>query len=176
MSTSRTHNVGGNGGGSLKYVGSAVVAGAAATTLSISGLDLDTDGQYLIEFSLKNATAGAVDIRLFYNADTTVTNYDTQIQAVAVAALAGARGNTATICSMLASSCSTGTINLSKDVDGKPTALTVDKEGTSATLRAAWSVQFWRTAGTNVTALIFSASVGSAIDIGSYVRIWKIRT
>ncbi len=160
--------------GAVTLIGTSTVSGSAVTTLATPALNLDADGVYFIEFSFKNATASNADIRLFYNADTTVTNYDTQICAVAAAALAAARGNTATIFSLLASSCSVGTINMAKDPDGKPTVNVDNKEGTSSTLRRAFSCQFWRTAGTNVTLATFSSSVANAIGVGSWVKVWKV--
>ena len=45
------------GGGSMELVATASVAGSVATSLSVSGLDLATDGRYVMQISLENATA-----------------------------------------------------------------------------------------------------------------------
>lgn len=177
MSTSRTHSVGGNGGGSLKYVGDAVVAGAAATTLSISGLDLDTDGRYLVEFIGTNPTASLTSLSLFFNADTTAVNYDTQTFTVANNSLVGARVDAATCMSMAATS---GTINakifIDKDVNGKVTAIIEARENITIAIVQRYSVLHWTTAGTNVTGFTISASVASSLGIGTTIRVWKLTT
>lgn len=60
---------------SFEKVADEAVSGSAATTLQVTGLDLDTDRLYFIRILVKNAIAGAMTASFEINGDTTATNY-----------------------------------------------------------------------------------------------------
>lgn len=165
---------GSGGSGAMIYLGQATVTGAAASTLAISGLDLDADGRYYIEFGLKNATASAAQIDLFYNADTTATNYDSQVLGGIGTSASAGRGNNGRITDLLASSCSQGDMTVSKDLDGKPSTVSASRLGSTTAIRVIMASHLWRTAGTNVTGLTLSSSVANSLAVGSYVKVWQV--
>lgn len=170
--TTKTITVANLGGMSL--VGTASVAGAAATTLAISGLDLDADGRYFIEYSLKNATGSAAEIRLFFNSDTTTTNYDSQVGLINGATFSGGRNNSARFIDLSASLAAQGHGYISKDFDGRPRSEIMGSYESTTTFKLWWAATMWRTAGTNVTGITLSSTVASALAIGSVIRVWKI--
>lgn len=165
--------VGGGAGGGLVFVGSAVVSGAAATNLSISGLDLDADQRYFILVTLKNATASGANINFFYNADTTATNYDEQRIAASSTTLSGFRANDAFLIPLPASSYSSAYFWLFKDQNTKPTLMHLGIS--DATTNMSWrsGVHQWRTTGTDVTTVVINSSVSSSLAIGSIIYVWK---
>lgn len=65
---------GGGGSGSLIKLGEVVVT-SATTDIDFTGLDLETDGRYMLVASHVPNAAGAQTVRLYYNGDTTTANY-----------------------------------------------------------------------------------------------------
>lgn len=171
---------GGSGSGSLIYVGSASVAGSAATTLTISGLDLDTDGRYFIMLTLRNATTSAANISLYCNSDTTAGDYTRQALTANGSSITGTRASDAIVGGLDSNAGGTGAGNnnailyLWKDFDGYPAMLVplTWRGGTSGLLQT-FAVQ-WKTTGTNVTSLIVSSSISSSLDVGSKIEVWKV--
>jgi hypothetical protein len=112
-------------GGAMTYVGTATVTGSAATSFALSGLDLSTDQSYYIVFALKNAsTTSTTNVSLFYNSDTTATNYFTNYVASNAPA---SRANSAVALAMGSSGvtvqCTTGFIAITLDIEGKARAV-----------------------------------------------------
>lgn len=166
----------GGGGGSLTFVNSAVVAGAAATTLAITGLDLNTDGQYNIRVELDNATASASSISFYFNADTTAGNYDRQLLTVDNATNTGSRANSAVCAGQAANGTTSMDITVRKRVDGVIVAHITGSRGDTTALLLQMGAVSWRTTGTNVTGFTISSSVASSLAIGSIIRVWKQTT
>src|SRR5690606_1508477 len=81
------------GGSGMTLVGSATVAGSAATDMTVSGLDLASDGAYLVLLNLGNATGSSAQISLFYNGDQAAGNYYDQFW------YAGGAGGTSSLAS-----------------------------------------------------------------------------
>lgn len=162
---------GGGGGGSLQFVGETVVAGAAATDITVSGLNLSADEEYIVECSFDNATASLVSVRLYYNGDTTGTNYDRNVATNGGSASAT---NDAAAGNLPASSTSVYRYIIRPDFDGRPRALLHGYAGNTTGVTDQVGSHMWRTAS-NVTSLTFNSSVASAFSIGSYVRVWKLK-
>jgi hypothetical protein len=160
------------GSGGLTYVGSATVAGAAASTLTISGLDLNSHKGYFIRIKLKNAVGSVPQVSLYFNADTTASNYDSQVYGIAVSALSGGRANSARLVDIPASSYAMGTFELTNDLQNKPTAVYTGMDGITTAILLIGTAVAWRTTGTNVTGITLSASVANALDIGSSIEVW----
>lgn len=160
--------------GAMLFVGSATVAGAAVTNFSISGLNLDVDQEYYLRVKLKNATASTVTLSLFFNADTTATNYDRQTLSQTATTTSGARANTATIAGMNASLNTTFTLRIVRSADGFVVSISEQVRDVSSTVSLQLIGHSWRTLATNVTGLTFQADVATSIAIGSSMKVWKI--
>ena len=178
--TSLSVATGGGGGGAMTGVATASVAGSAATTLAVSGLDLNTDERYFIELDLKNATTSTALLSLYYNADTTAANYNRQALTISSTSVTGSRGNDGQIGAMDSNTASTGSGNyiaqawLRNDIDVHPCLnLSCLRSGNSNILLQQ-IVHEWRTASTNVTGITISSSVANALAVGSKITIWKV--
>jgi hypothetical protein len=159
--------------GEMQLLGTATVSGAAATDLTLSGLDLSAFAGFKIILKIKNATASAGLISLFYNGDTTATNYDRQALSGTGSSAAAARVNAAAITSLIASECSTGTIDIFNDFDGKPRARSQTNIGAPSGLILQDIAHVWDSA-TNVTSITLSSSVANALAIGSTFSVYGI--
>jgi hypothetical protein len=173
-------NIPGGSGGSLSFVGSQAVAGSAATTLAISGLDLDTHGRYFIRGTFHNATTSTSNLSLYYNADTTAGNYNRQIYTANGATFNSSRANDAIIGGMDSNTLATGSGDI--EFEGwifitKSGFVVADihsvRTGNSAIQMQRSAVQ-WRTASTNVTGITISASVASSLDVGGKIEVWRL--
>lgn len=166
---------GGGGSGAYTFVNSAVIAGAAATNLTISSLDLDADEEYVVRLEILNATAATPNISMFYNADTTAGNYDSQGTSFDGAGTTSARANTAVIGGLSASTSATFEIWLRRNLSAKVMAHAQVIRGTTTTMFAQSFSTQWRTASTNVTGITINSSTASALAIGSKITVWKRR-
>lgn len=164
---------GGGGGGSFAFVAGASVAGSAATTMSVTGLDLDADVSYVIHVEVKNATGSGGNVALFYNADTTATNYDNQVLLVLGGTIFAVRNNDANVMGFDGNTSSSAEILVTRQVGGKVAALVkgCHNDGTSITMRD--EAHQWRTTGANVTGITISSSVSNGLAIGSNIQVWK---
>jgi hypothetical protein len=163
----------GGGAGKLLYVAGASIAGAAATTLTVSGLDLNTHLTYKVLIRLKNATASAASISMFYNADTTATNYFSSSTSNG----ASTQANNALITSLFASTSGEAMADLTVSrivnrvlATGAPG--TASNSGTN--IRAQGVTHQWTTLATNVTGITISSSVANSLDIGSRIDVWQV--
>jgi hypothetical protein len=163
----------GGGGGAMTLIASATVSGSAVTTVTISGLDLLADGFYQVIFSLLNASGSSPAISLFYNADTTATNYNNQTQVSSNTSTTAARVNNGRIFEVAASSYVTGTIAITRDVSGRPRAVCDANRDEPSAISIQRSVHI-RANTANVTSITFSSSVASSIGIGSTFKVFKI--
>lgn len=161
------------GAGAMTFVGEATVTGAAATTLTLSGLDLATDGSYYVEMALSNATGSTSTLSLFFNADTTATNYYKQYLAAGATTVSALRANDANVSFMEASETCTGNITINNDFDGKPRAMATTMSAAPASITLRHHAVVWNSV-TNVTSMTISSSVASALDIGSYIKVFKL--
>lgn len=168
MSTSRTLQVGGGGG--MIVVTSATVAGAAATALSVSGLDLSTHGYYTVIATLANATASNSNIAMTCNADTTATNYDRQTHSYFNVTVGGGRANDAFAATLLASSFLTMFIDIALGQDGKAAVFVRCVEGLTTGLGTRTTSRLYRTAA-NITGITLTGSVAASLAIGSSLQV-----
>lgn len=165
---------GGGGGGAMTLVGTAIVAGSNATELTLSSLNLTTDGSYYLQMTLDNATASNAEISLLYNGDTTVTNYHRQLSYVAASSVGGARANNADIFTMDASETLIATATIFNDSDGKPRAMVDAATGPPGTLVVRKTAHA-RNVAANVTSITLKSSVASALKIGSTLKVFKVQ-
>lgn len=152
------------------------VTGSAVTSIDFTGLDINLHKSYRIELELINATASLVLFYMFVNGDTTNTNYWSNYSArdhsTTGSSVLGVSINNAQVGSIIASSNSMFTINLS-NVNGEPNANFIGKR--NATITPSFNVGIMSKIATvaNITQLTFKASVASSIGIGSKIRIYR---
>ena len=156
----------------LTLVSSETVSGGAVAYVDFSGLDLDTDGFYIVLARIINATANSGNIELAFNSDTVGANYYCQRMLANNAALSGARYNDAIIGSVVASKDTTIMFIISRGGSGKPTAQSLANSDEGATLKLDnWCLN-WETAN-NVTAMRILLTSSATMDNGSEIRIYK---
>lgn len=160
--------------GALRYVGGTTL-GAAATDITVSGLDLATDEDYVVYLVTKNATGSTTFPSLYYNADTTATNYHVSLSTVNNTTLAGQRANDAILGGFLTTENYFARLEIRRDVDGNPRALySVNRgPGSAGILITGMHI---RNNTANVTSLTFRSSVALAFASGSYVKVFKVVT
>jgi hypothetical protein len=163
-------------GGSYAFVGEAIVAGSAATSITVSGLDLDTDESYFVELALQNVNGTLAEVRLFYNGDTTTSNYHYGQSLVTGAGVASTgSGTDAYVIPLNASGdcVATTTLPIKRDLTGRARCV-FQTNGTPGGSDFAMAIRShrWATVA-NVTSITFTSSVATAFAVGSYVRIWK---
>lgn len=163
----------GGGFGGLAYVGSVEVTGAAATTLEMTGLNLDRDGSYFFEIVGDNSSGSNSTMSLFLNADTTPGNYDRQSVAGDGGSFVGTRANAASFAIVNAGKTLTFQGTIRKNFDGGVLMLTHGAyQETTAILCSLAAIQ-WRTTGVNVTSFKLSSSVANALSVGTQIRVWR---
>lgn len=159
---------GSGGAGAMTLVSTATVSGSAATTLTMSGLDLNTDKSYYVEYAIANATASGANLSLFYSGDTTATNYYRSSNF-------GASTNDAFMGSLDVSSFTTGFIRIVMGRDSKAKAVIDNMRYTTAPAVATqYGNHAYKTAA-NVTSITISSSVANSLAIGSYFKVWKVQ-
>lgn len=162
-----------SGSGAMIHVGTATVAGSAATTISLTGLDLDADEQYVIELSLKNALGSTSNVQLRYNGDITGgTNFDEQRASVSNTSFSGTRANDGLIFQMPANATVNASGRIRKDLDGKASSIWQAREGATTAIVLRIAAHHYRTAG-NVTEIDITTAV-NGFAVGSYMEVWKV--
>jgi hypothetical protein len=156
------------GGGSMIFVAEQVVAGAAATSITVSGLDIDTDEKYVLEVHVDNGTGSTALVSLYFNADTTAGNY----RRFTTTGAAATNASTAEMDGFFAGECGNYEISVRRDFDGNARAMWTLSRATGANMWRSGSV-YWTTVA-NITSITIQSSVASAFSIGSRVRVWKV--
>jgi hypothetical protein len=155
-------------------LGTATVAGAAATTLTLSGLDLSAYTAFKVHVKLKNPTGSTALVSLYYNADTTATNYHQQYLLGNSTTITAARSNDGIVIVMSATSKTNARIEIETDVDGIPRAFVKTNRDNGSGLILQNRVHQW-TSATNITSITLSSSVASSLDIGSTFTVYGIQ-
>jgi hypothetical protein len=158
----------------MRYVGSFSVSGSASTSLSVTGLDLDTDERYVLFVSLEEASTNNNMVSLTYNSDTTATNYYSQNMLVSHNSLSGDRSNTARILYLYASTATNSRIEIWNDNNSNPRAMALSNLNTMATVSNEQRFHVWNTAGTNVTGLTLTGDQANGLAVGSKIEVFKV--
>ena len=161
--------------GVTTFVAQNTVTGAAATTLSISGLDLDADECYLIQIDGDNPTGSTANLSLYFNADTTSSNYWVQVGAHNAATTTAARNNNGIFLTPLTTESFASNLTLRKNFDDFAKTMFQATRGDSTSMIESHGVHQWADAA-NITTIVLSSSVASALAIGTRIRIWKLST
>jgi len=161
-------------GGAYSFVAQTTISGAAATTITVSGLDLATDEKYLVEFVTKNPTGSTTFPSLYYNGDTTATNYHVQLLTGNNTTVAGQRANDAILGGMLTTENYTCSMEITRDLDGNPRCLYRCNRGPGSAMIYIAGIHV-RNNTANVTSITISNSVASSLGVGAYLRVWKVQ-
>lgn len=158
----------------LQEVLSSEVTGSPVTSIEMDGLDLDTDGTYLIFFELADdGAAGWDNIAMFCNTDTTTTNYYNIKLQVDHGSVTGTRANTAQAIPLYSSTKNHAFIVISKVSGEKPMAVIqagIRPDANILLYNLAWA---W-TSTANVTKLTFTDSESGGIGVGTKCKIYKV--
>lgn len=152
---------------SYELIKDEVASGGGITTFTITGLDLATDGTWLVEMNIQNGATSS-GMRLFANGDTTTTNYYTAITAVSNEAWIhqAGPGNNGKILSVF---------HMRRDAAGYPRAVgTVTQGAANITAQTNPNWSWMHTSTTNVTSLSLVAATANQIADGTRIRIWRL--
>jgi hypothetical protein len=144
----------------MKKIGETTLTGAG-TTIQFTGLDLATDGLYMLVLTTDDNVAGNGAIRLEYNGDTTVAHYYTNA------------GNTADFNGYNSGDTQMYVIFITRDPAGYPVAFGSELRGTNTSLAALINVTHVRNDTTNVTSIELVASNANAMKIGTRCILMK---
>lgn len=145
---------------------------SAVTTITILGLDLDAHGAYLLYLSPRNQQGSNSSIYIYFNNDTTLTNYYFQYLLAIGGSRSSNRLNQSFIGHVNANSVSfTEAIIMANPVDtrwhariGRRPASSIELELVSG----AW------VSSVNVTRIDITASVANALGIGTRIMLFKV--
>ncbi len=161
------------GGGSMTTIGTFTVTGSAATTLAATGLDLSAYKAFFVVVNAENATGSTATISLFYNADTTATNYYRQNLVANNATISGARANNANVFALDANECTDAQMFISRDLDGRARSRTDSSRGAASSVQMNQYNGVW-TSTSNVTDITLSSSVSNSLAVGTTMTIYGI--
>jgi hypothetical protein len=159
------------GGGGFELVDEDTL-GSAGTTLTCSGLDLDTDEVYFLVSSANNATGGNISCNIYFNNDTTATNYDTERIGASGASVGSGGANNAQVRGTIATGIPFAFIGYIRyNFDGKPYISGGENAmETSTRDMGTWTVQH-RTVGSLTRVDIVTSG---NMSIGSYLKIYRM--
>jgi len=167
----------GGGGGDFEKIAQVIVTGSAVTDIDFAGLDLDADSLYQLEVYCVPGTTGGHVVGLYYNADTTAANYQTQLGYVVGGSSGGLLQSAASVFSTNTLAATTEpfsfTAKIMKAAGSKPNArasgVSIDTGGAPYISEHAHR---WNSTA-NVTALKLRNSISSGFGIGSFARLYR---
>jgi Putative phage tail protein/Protein of unknown function (DUF2793) len=159
------------GGGARELVASHTVTGSAVSTFSVSGLDLHGDERYTIELEL--LVSSSPNISLYYNADTTATNYDVQGVEASGTSVGAGRANNGVLLTPVANDTVSIDGELRINVENRARFLYRYSAGDAASVKTGQGTHAWRTAATNVTGITISASIATSILVASRLSVYR---
>ncbi len=161
------------GGGAWNLLDEKTVTGSAATTLSFTDLDLSASQRFELEIFAKNATGSASIVSMYYNADTTATNYYRQTVDTNGTVAGLARINDAVIAVIDASSEIAGQFSIFQSSGGYPLTMgRSTRRGPSSISR--YDLTHVRNNTDNVTRIDLTASVANSLAIGTTARLYAV--
>ena len=152
-----------------------ITVGTATTSVSFTGLDIGKDDDYLLVSDLVNASASGIDCYLVSNANSTLTNYWSQIITADSIVVNSARGNVPYLVSCGGSLKSIALTNVKLTNSGYACwQSSIDQHVGSSTiiLRKYHGTSTFTSA--SITSLTITSSVASAIGIGSRFQLYKL--
>lgn len=166
------------GGGDVERIGQVLVSGSAVTDIDFSGVDLDADKSYRMEVYVVPGATGAHLLGLYYNSDTTATNYRSQLGYAFGTSASGAAYNNAEIHFNSAMPDTTNayvvTIEIMKVSGSKPCAtsrgISLHTDGTPFASYHAHR----RDNTANVTDIKLRNSISGGFGVGTLVRLYRM--
>jgi len=148
---------------------------AAATSIDVTSLDLDTDALYKIYLLYYNPTGATNIISCFFNGDTTATNYDYQSLTGSGAAVSTVHGDNAQVCAVYAGRYVTIVGDLSAPVGANPIGYweQTTKDGSDMNFylnHLTWTAG----SGANVNRITFTGNQANGFGIGTRLIIFKV--
>jgi hypothetical protein len=146
------------------------VAGTAVTSVTISGLDINTVGTYILYCTIKNVSAGVRLARIYINGDTTVTNYHSQRFTSSSTTNTGVRVNSPNFTDIDASGNDGYTyseISIALDSRGITRIISKSCDMTGANVKIDDAVITYNTVIANVTSITVDLDAATSIGIGS---------
>ena len=159
--------------GSQVKLGETTVAGAAATSMTVSGLTLTGYSKFRLVTKMRNATGSAAAISMYFNSDTTATNYHRQTFVSSHSTNTGNRGNDAVVCGLPANAQTYLESEIALGVDGKARVINQGNEDDTTSIVLRHSVIQWVTAA-NITGITLSSDIASSLDVGSTFTVYGV--
>lgn len=158
------------GGSGMSYVGGVSLA-APATELTLNGLGLSSDACYFIVFKLNIVLATSGQVRLFYNGDTTTTNYYSHRLVANNTTISAIRLNTAELAATDQAEHMVVIGHIVPDDEGRARgSFRINRRGTALMMES--RDHLWNTTN-NPTSLTFGHTVANALGAGTRVDVWK---
>jgi len=153
---------------------SETTVGSNSQTVSLTSLDLDTAKAYLLILDIKNVSGAAATYSLFYNTDSTATNYYNDMSNDA-SPITKTRANTGlAFASGNNNLCTFVQIEILRDVDGYPVAIirsNQDGDSTATTVRVG---AHSATTAANVTSIQITGSAAASIAQNSRIFLFRL--
>jgi hypothetical protein len=159
--------------GMLEKIADTEVTGSAVTTVSFTGLDLDSAKAYIIIAKFTNPTINTTEYKLYFNGDTTDTNYYYQYILADGATVSSGRSNSSRYLGVEAGEEVIGFGTTQRDPAGYVKSSIFEARRDPATVLILQTAHTWLTQA-NVTQMDFTSSVAGAIGVGSRIMIFKV--
>lgn len=154
-------------------VASATVSGSASTTISIPSITIDKTKKYRIYITSKNVVGSTINISIYFNGDTTASNYNSEILLISGSTVTGAAISDSLITSISASSNACIISDMVFDIDTKPRLLSNTSRDAGSSIKLYNSTTFWNSASA-ITSVLVQSSVASSLAIGSKIEIFEL--
>lgn len=155
------------------------IVGAATTTVTFTGLNINTDRKYILDVLIKTNTATNVSYKIFINNDTTAGNYQTVLISVTAAnVISNGYANTQILELDASGGASSGSANINIELgpDGIFRCISHCNEliaPTAAVKLEIYSVSS-RVTFANITRIDITASGANQIGAGSIFRLYRV--
>lgn len=164
---------GGVGGVGMTLIGTATVSGSAATTLTLGSLDLSSYKQFYVILSIKNAVASAATPSIYYNSDTTATNYRRQSLTSVSSTITAAQGNAANPFGLASSSYMEGVFTIQRDQQGYARMMGKTSESNGTALRQREMLTLYEV-NANITGITISSDIANSLAVGSFFHVFGV--
>lgn len=158
--------------GTMRMVANEVLTGAA-TTVSFTGLSIDTSKHYILVYDLKTGAAGA-NIFIFVNADTTVTNYYSQLIDCDAAVLGGNRYNSPMVAWVNANGRESGFAHIFLGVDDYFRCIAQNQRYTGASVRVTQYATCKTGTTADITQIDITSSAANHLVAGSRFTLYEV--
>jgi len=152
-----------------------VTVDADCDYIDFTGLDINTDKEYILFANIKNPTADNSVYYIFVEGDYTTTNYYTQYIYAAGTSVSANRPNNPQILYVTAGNGGMARVFITKDPDGYFRWESLANRDAPDTVRLVYYVGAKTATVSNITSIRIAASVAGAIGANSYFLLCKPR-